>query len=168
MKPDLTKLPPQVAVHFNSNWVFMYVVLVLIPVVFVGVALFSRKRDHVVIRKHDVEKGVAAGSAGAGAAVARPRPAMVPPVMSLPYGAAQPRDESRASYEPGSEKSRAPIYEVKSRESSTSTTAAQVGQAEQSPSGDGLSRGKEEANVYIHSQGSSRYSSQESFHNVPF
>ncbi|KAI0024403.1 hypothetical protein F4780DRAFT_775793 [Xylariomycetidae sp. FL0641] len=51
----LEELYPQITVTPDSNWTAMYVVLGLIPLVFVGVAVYSRRRDHRRARRFDAE-----------------------------------------------------------------------------------------------------------------
>jgi hypothetical protein len=46
---------PETEVHYDSDWTAIYVVLAVIPAVFVCVALYSKWHDRVMARKRDLE-----------------------------------------------------------------------------------------------------------------
>ncbi|KAI0597990.1 hypothetical protein F4775DRAFT_557157 [Biscogniauxia sp. FL1348] len=46
---------PETRLHYDSDWTPMYIILALIPLVFLIVALFSKRRDHVLKKEHDLE-----------------------------------------------------------------------------------------------------------------
>ncbi|KAH9910113.1 hypothetical protein F4778DRAFT_36563 [Xylariomycetidae sp. FL2044] len=46
---------PETRVWYDSNWYLMYVVLVVIPLVFIGIALWSRRQDRMARQATDVE-----------------------------------------------------------------------------------------------------------------
>ncbi|KAI1404520.1 hypothetical protein F4819DRAFT_483474 [Hypoxylon fuscum] len=48
----------QTSFHNDSNWTFMYVILGLIPVLFVAVAMYSVWRDRSILRQNDFEMAV--------------------------------------------------------------------------------------------------------------
>ncbi|KAI5923867.1 hypothetical protein F4810DRAFT_667867 [Camillea tinctor] len=46
---------PETRLHYDSDWTPMYIILGLIPVVFLLVALFSKRREFVPKKEHDLE-----------------------------------------------------------------------------------------------------------------
>ncbi|KAI1486545.1 hypothetical protein F5X96DRAFT_654555 [Biscogniauxia mediterranea] len=46
---------PETRLHYDSDWTPMYIILASIPFVFLTVALFSKRRDHVLEKEHDLE-----------------------------------------------------------------------------------------------------------------
>ncbi|KAI1498482.1 hypothetical protein F5X99DRAFT_431713 [Biscogniauxia marginata] len=142
---------PETRLHYDSDWTMMYIVLALIPVVFVSVALYSKRRDHVVKKEHDLEMARytethrrawfpwkdAVNSSESSASMARPStPKPTTRLPAVPSSFTRGRSNKGARFE-GSKKVPPPIqvpqiHVVPSREASTggNSTFAQVGSKE--------------------------------------